>query len=86
MTSTPPKSFLVAEDEAGGVRLIVREVRYNSQGYPWTSSRLLARSSRAYWQRVATRLRGSTRRPESSLHSRYPPQMAPLTAFHPSRP
>ena len=35
------KRFLIANEGSGGVRLTVRETRYNSQGYPWVSSRLV---------------------------------------------
>lgn len=35
------KPFLIAKDDSGGVRLTVRETRYNSQGYPWVSTRLV---------------------------------------------
>lgn len=36
-----PKPFLIAKDTEGHVRLTVRDVRYNSQGYPLVSSTLL---------------------------------------------
>jgi hypothetical protein len=36
-----PKPFLIAKDTEGQVRLTVRDVRYNSQGYPLISSTLL---------------------------------------------
>ncbi|WP_221791970.1 hypothetical protein [Aquisediminimonas sediminicola] len=35
---TPP--YLITKDEAGAFRLTVREVRFNSQGYPLVSSKL----------------------------------------------
>ena len=35
MSNTPVKPFLIAPDEHGQVRLTLREIRYNSQGYPW---------------------------------------------------
>lgn len=35
MSTTPIKPFLIAKDEHGHVRLTVREVRRNSQDYPW---------------------------------------------------
>lgn len=35
MSTTPIKPFLIAPDEHGHVRLTVREIRHNSQGYPW---------------------------------------------------
>ena len=41
MTTGVLKPFLIATDESGQVRLTVREMRHNSQGYPWVSSRLL---------------------------------------------
>jgi len=34
MSREIPKPFLIAKDEDGQFRLSVREVRYNSQGYP----------------------------------------------------
>jgi hypothetical protein len=34
MSREIPKPYLVLKDEAGGYRLTVREVRYNSQNYP----------------------------------------------------
>ena len=37
----PIKPFLIAKDDEGQVRIIVRETRYNGQGYPIvTSSRI----------------------------------------------
>ena len=41
MTTKPLKPFLIAKDENGRMRLTVRETRYNSQGYPWVSTRLV---------------------------------------------
>ena len=38
MSREIPKPFLLAKDEAGVFRLTVREVRYNSQGYPLVSN------------------------------------------------
>lgn len=35
------KPFLIAKDEAGQIRLTVRETRFNSQGYPWVTNRLV---------------------------------------------
>jgi hypothetical protein len=35
MPSSEVKPFLIARDEEGRFRLTVREVRHNSQGYPW---------------------------------------------------
>ena len=34
-SGAPVKPFLIVKDEDGQVRLTVREMRYNSQGYPW---------------------------------------------------
>ncbi|MBO9574877.1 MAG: hypothetical protein J7494_03990 [Sphingobium sp.] len=34
------RPFLINKDEEGNFRLTVRETRYNSQGYPLTSSHL----------------------------------------------
>ena len=34
MSREIPKPYLIAKDEEGAFRLTVREVRYNSQGYP----------------------------------------------------
>ena len=41
MSTIPVKPFLIAKDEQGEVRLTVRETRYNSQGYPWVTPRLI---------------------------------------------
>ena len=38
MSREIPKPYLIAKDEDGSFRLTVREVRYNSQGYPLVSS------------------------------------------------
>ena len=35
------KPYLIAPDESGDVRLTVREVRRNSQDYPWVFSTLV---------------------------------------------
>lgn len=35
MPPSEVKPFLIAKDEEGRFRLTVREVRHNSQGYPW---------------------------------------------------
>ena len=35
------KPFLISKNEAGELRLTVRETRRNSQGYPWVTSRLI---------------------------------------------
>ncbi|MEO6152875.1 MAG: hypothetical protein ABIT09_13530 [Croceibacterium sp.] len=37
----PVKPFLITKDEHGQVRLTVRETRFNSQGYPWITERLV---------------------------------------------
>ncbi|MGV3555766.1 MAG: hypothetical protein ACO1OD_10975 [Croceibacterium sp.] len=37
----PLKPFLIAKDEEGQIRLTVRETRFNSQGYPWVTNRLI---------------------------------------------
>ena len=34
MSREIPKPYLIAKDDDGAFRLTVREVRYNSQGYP----------------------------------------------------
>lgn len=41
MLTTPVKPFLIATDEEGQVRLTHREVRRNSQDYPWIFSTLV---------------------------------------------
>jgi hypothetical protein len=41
MSRTPLKPYLIATDEAGHVRLTVRETRYNSQNYPLVTSTML---------------------------------------------
>jgi hypothetical protein len=38
MSREIPKPYLIEKDEAGAFRLTVREVRYNSQGYPLVSA------------------------------------------------
>ena len=35
MSTAPVKPYLIAKDESGQTRLTLRQVRYNSQGYPW---------------------------------------------------
>jgi hypothetical protein len=40
MSRTALAPFLIAKDEAGDVRLTVRETRYNSQGYPLVTATL----------------------------------------------
>ena len=37
----PVKPFLIAKDEAGKVRITVRETRYNGQGYPIVTTSLV---------------------------------------------
>lgn len=44
MSNSPVKPFLIAKDDDGQVRLTVRETRYNSQGYPWVTDRLIEQS------------------------------------------
>jgi len=41
MSAIVLKPFLIAKDEQGHVRLTVRETRYNSQGYPWVTNKLV---------------------------------------------
>jgi hypothetical protein len=41
VSDKPLKPFLIAKDEDGEVRLTVRETRFNSQGYPWVTQRLV---------------------------------------------
>lgn len=36
----PIKPFLITKQEDGQVRLTLRETRFNSQGYPWTTDTL----------------------------------------------
>ena len=38
------KPFLITKDDAGQVRLTLRETRRNSQGYPWTVATLVDRT------------------------------------------
>jgi hypothetical protein len=38
MSDDIPRPFLVQRDESGSFRLTVRDVRYNSQGYPIVTS------------------------------------------------
>ncbi|CCW16305.1 hypothetical protein EBBID32_6380 [Sphingobium indicum BiD32] len=40
MSRAAIRPFLISKDEEGHFRLTVRETRYNSQGYPLTSSLL----------------------------------------------
>jgi hypothetical protein len=44
MTDKPVKPFLIARNDAGEVRLTIREVRRNSQDYPWVLSTLVEES------------------------------------------
>ena len=44
MSRTPIRPFLIAKDDAGNVRLTVRETRYNSQGYPLVTTTLVEES------------------------------------------
>jgi hypothetical protein len=41
MSRIPVKPYLIAKDEAGQVRLTVRETRYNSQNYPIVTATLV---------------------------------------------
>ena len=38
MSREIPKPYLIAKDQDGQFRLTVREIRYNSQGYPLVTS------------------------------------------------
>jgi len=40
MSREPIRPFLIAKDESGQFRLTVRDIRYNSQGYPIVTARL----------------------------------------------
>ena len=42
MSREIPKPYLIVKDEEGAYHLTVREVRYNSQGYPLISSHPVA--------------------------------------------
>lgn len=44
MSRTAIRPFLIAKDDAGNVRLTVRETRYNSQGYPLVTTTLVEES------------------------------------------
>jgi hypothetical protein len=46
MSREIPKPYLIVKDEEGLYHLTVREVRYNSQGYPLISSHPVAESFR----------------------------------------
>jgi hypothetical protein len=41
MSRTAVKPYLIAKDAEGAVRITVRETRYNSQGYPLVTERLI---------------------------------------------
>jgi hypothetical protein len=41
MSYTPVKPFLITKDDAGIVRLTLRETRHNSQGYPLVTPTLV---------------------------------------------
>lgn len=47
MSREIPKPYLIAKDEGGGFRLTVREVRYNSQGYPLVTDHPVAERFRS---------------------------------------
>jgi hypothetical protein len=44
MSREIPKPYLIAKGEDGAFRLTVREVRYNSQGYPLVTAHPVAES------------------------------------------
>jgi hypothetical protein len=44
MSVAPVKPFLITTDEQGEVHLTFREVRRNSQGYPWIRPTVVERS------------------------------------------
>ncbi len=44
MSREIPKPYLIAKDEDGRFHLTVREVRYNSQGYPLVSAHAVEQS------------------------------------------
>ena len=44
MPVPPIKPFLITKDEHGQVRLTLREIRHNSQGYPWIFRTLVEQS------------------------------------------
>jgi hypothetical protein len=44
MSREIPKPYLIAKDEDGAIRLTVRVVRYNSQGYPLVTAHPVAES------------------------------------------
>ena len=47
MSREIPKPYLILKDEEGSYRLTVREVRYNSQGYPLVSAHPVAEAFRS---------------------------------------
>ena len=47
MSREIPKPYLILKDEEGSYSLTVREVRYNSQGYPLVSAHPVAESFRS---------------------------------------
>ena len=47
MSREIPKPYLILKDEEGSYRLTVREVRYNSQGYPLVSAHPVEESFRS---------------------------------------
>lgn len=47
MSREIPKPYLILKDEEGSYRLTVREVRYNSQGYPLVSAHPIAEAFRS---------------------------------------
>jgi hypothetical protein len=44
MSREIPKPYLIAKDDSGAFRLTVREVRFNSQGYPLVSAHAVEES------------------------------------------
>ena len=71
MSREIPKPFLIAKDEAGVFRLTVREVRYNSQGYPLVSNHPVEESFKTARPRpVPMRASISAPRPASSRPNR----------------
>ena len=46
MSREIPKPYLIAKDEDGTFRLTVRDVRYNSQGYPLVTAHPVEESFR----------------------------------------
>ena len=47
MSREIPKPYLILKDEEGAYHLTVREVRYNSQGYPLVSAHPVSESFRS---------------------------------------